>query len=124
MPGKTVHSIIGATTAAALAHAFLPETCQDRGLKIAAAAGVGAIAGLVPDILEPAINPNHRALFHSLLTGAAIIYAGKKTSDSLRLPAGDNKSAWLALATFAFVAGYGSHLGADALTPKGLPLIS
>ena len=28
----------------------------------------GAIAGILPDILEPATNPNHRSLFHSITT--------------------------------------------------------
>src|SRR6266550_488543 len=44
-----------------------------------AAAG-GAIAAL-PDLLEPAHHPNHRALFHSVCCGSAITYGafGKHT---------------------------------------------
>ena len=77
----------------------------------------------MPDIIEPAINPNHRSLFHSLLIGAIAIFAGKKIWDYVKTTGGNSKDAAMAMAAFAFIAGYGSHLGTDALTPKSLPVI-
>jgi membrane-bound metal-dependent hydrolase YbcI (DUF457 family) len=75
----------------------------------------GAIVGILPDILEPATNPNHRSFFHSiislllLLCGDYILLQNEGVSEELK-----------ALITTLSMA-YGSHLLADSSTPKGLP---
>jgi membrane-bound metal-dependent hydrolase YbcI (DUF457 family) len=78
--------------------------------------GLGAIGGVLPDILEPASHPHHRKLFHSITTASAIGYglykAHNSTLDS------DMKQTINCAA-----AGYFSHLLLDLDTPKGLPLL-
>lgn len=81
---------------------------------------IGAIGGLVtstlPDILEPATNPNHRAFFHSIAFACLILYANHKLKSS-SLP----EEAKLLINALSI--GYGLHLGADLTTPKSLPII-
>lgn len=79
-----------------------------------AAAG-GAIAAL-PDLLEPAYHPNHRALFHSVCCGGALAYGAF----------GKHAERWRDDERHAVRAGalaYLSPLFLDAGTPKSLPLI-
>lgn len=82
-------------------------------------AAVGTIAGIggamLPDILEPAIRSDHRNLFHTPEVGAALAYgtAAALANQQWNLP-------MMALMIPA-VAGYESHLAADAQTPMGLP---
>lgn len=70
--------------------------------------GIGYIVACLPDILEPASNPHHRKIFHSLLALGVFIVVTAKTENPL-------------LKTLA--ASYTSHLILDGLTPFGLPLI-
>jgi hypothetical protein len=85
-------------------------------LEVAAFSAGGAVLGALPDILEPATNPNHRALFHSLSCAGAVIYgAFGKHSDEWRP---DDRFGARAIAL-----SYLSHLYLDAGTRKGLPLI-
>lgn len=84
-------------------------------LDFAADITLGAAAGLVgsaiPDILEPATNPNHRAFFHSytaaIFSNSTIAYGWEREG----------------VIKTAFCAGYCSHLALDAITPKSLPII-
>lgn len=78
---------------------------------------LGGFTGLLPDIIEPAINPNHRAICHSILALSAAIYATWKLHGASELTAEQKKMLG------ALSCGFISHLGMDALTPKGLPLI-
>jgi len=77
----------------------------------------GAFVGILPDILEPAINPNHRSLFHSvalllmLVNGNSTIWQNENLTK-------DQKAAISLLS-----AAYGSHLATDGMTKKGLPLL-
>ena len=81
-------------------------------------AGIGIGAGAAPDIFEPATNPHHRAVGHSLavatgLTKFAITKCNRENGDwqeFLKIAA--------AVATVSYVA----HLVADGFTPNGLPL--
>ena len=89
--------------------------CIDFVQLAAFAAGGAAIAAL-PDLLEPATSPNHRALFHSLACGGVICFAafGKHTED---MEPGAKHS--LRVAALSYL----SHLFLDGGTPKGLPII-
>ncbi|TET22720.1 MAG: metal-dependent hydrolase [Candidatus Stahlbacteria bacterium] len=76
--------------------------------KLLLCGAAGATIALLPDILEPATNPRHRQLFHSLVSlGFTLsgIFVSKKP---------------LTKASFA---GYTSHLLADLTTPMGLPFL-
>jgi hypothetical protein len=81
--------------------------------------GIGMAAGAAPDIFEPATDPNHRALGHSValgtaLTKFAIMNCNRENADwqeFLKITA--------AVATVSYVV----HLIADGFTPNGLPLL-
>ena len=85
-------------------------------LELAAFALGGAAVAALPDILEPATNPNHRALFHSLGCAGAIGYAvfGRHTQEWSPEP-----RMAVRIATLSYL----SHLILDGGTPKGLPII-
>lgn len=114
--------MIGAATGAAI-NIFLQgdRMAMDRTLKFdwgefLLCTAIGAGAGLLPDILEPADTPNHRAFFHSIAMAALVAYSftGKHTKK------------WSATTLlFWGIAGmaYISHLGTDACTPKSIGLI-
>lgn len=42
--------------------------------RVLIACGTGAAAAAAPDLLEPAMHPNHRSLLHSLVAGGASTY--------------------------------------------------
>lgn len=81
---------------------------------------IGTLGGFciatLPDILEPATRPNHRAFFHSKTMLLLLILGSKLINDSDINPELKNICQSLNL-------GYGLHLLSDSLTPKGLPLI-
>ncbi len=77
---------------------------------------IGAAAGVLPDIIEPATNPNHRKFFHSVTTGAVVSYSMIKANQSELT---EETKAVINIAG----AGYLSHLLLDSETPKGIPLI-
>lgn len=112
-------------------------------------ASLSGIAGaFLPDLLEPATNPNHRSFFHSVtFAGAAGLSvwsrAWRVRDEQIRLA---EECEWRANAVFdeheknvwrwkalwhrflaglvpGLILGYASHLAADAVTPKSLPLL-
>lgn len=78
---------------------------------------VGAGVAVLPDILEPAINANHRAIAHSLVAGGTLVYATKKVWENSELNS-EQKAGVSSL-----IAAYLSHLALDASTPASLPVI-
>jgi membrane-bound metal-dependent hydrolase YbcI (DUF457 family) len=81
--------------------------------------GIGIAAGAAPDILEPATDPHHRALGHSVgfgitLTKFAATNCGRENS---------NWEEFLKIAAAVATVSYLAHLISDSLTPKGLPLL-
>jgi hypothetical protein len=77
----------------------------------------GAAVALVPDILEPATNPNHRSLFHSGAALGLISFGGKKILQDKQLT--ENQKAWL----LSLGVAYTSHLVIDGTTPKSIPIL-
>lgn len=77
----------------------------------------GSIAGLLPDILEPATSPFHRQFFHSLTVAGLLTVTGGKIIVSETIDP-ELKELLLTL-----IGTYGSHLVLDARTPMGLPFI-
>jgi membrane-bound metal-dependent hydrolase YbcI (DUF457 family) len=112
-------------------------------------AGLSGVAGaFLPDIIEPATNPNHRSFFHSIsFMGAAgspawlwarcsrnerIRFAEECEARANAMGDGPEKISlelqailhrFLAGALLGLILGYASHLAADAATPKGLPFL-
>ena len=77
----------------------------------------GAGAAVLPDLLEPADDPNHRSIFHSVTTLLLLTGANIKTWENKELTE-DQKLALSILST-----AYESHLIADSTTKKSLPLL-
>ena len=82
--------------------------CLELLKRITIGAILGGVCSMLPDLLEPAKNPHHRELFHSLLALGLTAGVLVKSKNPLFKTA---------------AAGYVSHLIADSLTPMGLPLI-
>jgi len=122
MPNAPAHFVIGSLAGGAISvglQLHRAVICRDSKFDIGEVficAGIAGAAAMVPDILEPAITPNHRGFFHSLTMAVLVAYfiSGKHTK---------NWSAKMAL--LIGVAGFGflSHLAADATTPKSIRLI-
>ena len=82
-------------------------------------AAVSTAAAMVPDILEPALTPNHRNVAHSFVAGSGLLsFARHRCGADNRDWEELQKILWAAATT-----GYLSHLLADACTPRGLPLL-
>jgi len=79
---------------------------------------VGGLFGLVPDIIEPATSPNHRAFFHSILMLIMLVFVNY---EFWRI---ENFSDTLKLIILAASIGYGSHILTDSTTEKRVPLIA
>jgi hypothetical protein len=85
-------------------------------LELAACGAIGAACGALPDILEPATDPNHRQLFHSLACGGVLTYGAFGRHTEKLLP---NQRHALRVAAISYL----SHLCLDGETPTGLPLV-
>jgi len=79
-------------------------------------ASLGFIAASLPDLIEPARNPNHRAFFHSITSGILSCILILQTHRSALNP--ETKSLLTCLGL-----GYTSHLLSDSSTAKSLPII-
>jgi inner membrane protein len=83
--------------------------------------GVGAAAcGTLPDLIEPALHPNHRQFFHSFLMLAGVGYGLKKLYDWQ--PESADGQFWRSVGLVVGGA-YAVHLLMDACTKRSLPLI-
>ena len=119
MPGRKEHIVISAFTAVAaniVMQLFESEEQKVDIIELIQAAFLGAIGGVLPVLIEPAVNPNHRKFFHSYSTMLGVGYsvAGKHTKKCSRFRKRMMVSA---------VIGYISHLIADSTTSKGLPFV-
>src|SRR5262245_16853789 len=145
MPRRQAHQVISAVVGAVFALAEAKSAgVEDPFLEVVAGALSGWLIGALPDVLEPATSSWHRAGAHSLATGGLVactlpplrrFAANCRTSaHQSRAMAESNPAsrqehlASEALSRLAagfaagLPAGYLSHLGADALTPRGIPL--
>jgi len=119
MPNAATHRFGAAVTlAVAAAHEDQKNGVQTSRLLAAACAGVAL--GTLPDVLEPALHPNHRDFFHSLACAGLIGLVFH------RLYRWETKTEGEALTRFLLLAAGGAfltHLAMDAFTSKGLPLV-
>ena len=141
MPNRAFHRAVGTgagAVAAGYRYGSLPAF-------IAGSIG-GNVGSAIPDWLEPATAPNHRDIIHSWTTASAVAttaptivhrfdaYAALQVqyheAQALREPV---NAGWHSLFAFLWsiagaflvgvLAGFGSHLVCDALTPQSLPLL-
>lgn len=118
MPNHATHVLIGAVGGALVYVVYMRWNDEPVSLLgLLSAAGLGAMAATLPDLLEPAVHPHHRGPAHSVvaLLGVTCTAVESVSSDILT---DDEKQLLLSLA-----AGYASHLAADATTPMGLPVV-
>jgi len=127
MPGKNEHQIRSAQIA------FIFELGRQiylykNGVKIDPLESIGslllapiagAIGGVLPDKLEPATNPNHRAFCHSIAGGAAVCTGISK----IPLNTDNRNFNFLNVCLRSSGIGYVTHLAQDADTPKSISLI-
>jgi len=118
MPLTKLHIITGGITSACyftLDRKFNDEPASAES--IGESFVLGALAGSLPDIIEPPLNRKHRRFFHSLFT------LGSATTLFLNI----NNSKELDKEQKAFLKGlvlaYLTHLALDSTTPRGLPLL-
>jgi len=78
----------------------------------------GALSAALPDVLEPAVDPNHRSLCHGGLAVCGVAYGLRKVVTTAEMPD------WLGALARGALVGYASHLVLDATSPKGLPLLA
>lgn len=148
MPGRKVHTAAGAIVGGAYAwHKARGESDGNRLVETGAGILSGALAGRLPDILEPARSPNHRGIAHSLVAGYAVTAVKlddwsnscRQRAEHFRqmqlLPNAEPVAQllyWLAEMFWRIAAGclnglqagYASHLLLDALTPRSLPVVA
>ena len=112
------HVIVGGLAGAAAYLWFKQQRNeQPTAAGVIASAIVGLGTSMIPDILEPATNTNHRELFHSL--GVSAILTSGMDNFMKKQDVTDEQKI-VALSAFA---GYASHLVLDAFTSRGLPVI-
>ncbi|MDD4894181.1 MAG: metal-dependent hydrolase [Candidatus Omnitrophica bacterium] len=81
-------------------------------LGVAGAILLGMFIALLPDIIEPAVNPNHRQFFHSLAFLIVLLFLYNKLG----------RDEFEKLVFKIIIGGCVSHLAVDATSPRGLPL--
>ena len=91
---------------------------------------IGGASGRLPDLIEPAFHPNHRAFFHSYLFGFFLVYIGRNIYNDLiqkeSEEVDEKKIDWVKIITFIVfigIAAYIIHLLLDAFSRKGIPII-
>ena len=130
MPGRTAHTLAGA--AAGYLAASSADTTKQEGAGWEPLAGIaaGCIGGRLPDLLEPASTPNHRAVAHSAAVAVGLWWFwramnSRSDRETSRRPPTQLRPGEILAATVisAFVMGYLAHLALDLTTPRGLPCI-
>lgn len=119
MANAIAHRLGAAITLAVAAGHGGKNGCSDASKPIVAA-GIGALCGTLPDLLEPACHPNHRQFFHGLAC------AGLIGAACYRLYRWEPQTSGEEIVRFVLLAVGGAfltHLAMDSLSPKGLPLI-
>lgn len=119
MPNAIAHRV-GAGVAIGLATAKLESDKGEISLQPILNAALGASLGTLPDVIEPALNPNHRQFFHSFTVLGLTGYGGYKLWKWE--PENDFQKIVRAIGLIG-CGSYMTHLMMDATTPKSLPLI-
>ncbi len=120
MPNANEHRV-KAGIAVGLAVAALDQDDDQNMLPSALiASGIAYATGTLPDIIEPATNPNHRQFFHSWPVFGLVgygIYKNWQWEPKTKL------QNTLKIIGYGIGGAYAVHLMMDSRTPKGLPII-
>jgi len=119
MPNAAKHRL-GAAITVGLISAYSEHQKGQNTAKPIAHAALAAACGTLPDIIEPAVNPNHRQFFHSLGFAGMMGYGLYKL---YKWEPEDEFDKFLKGAALVAGGAYLTHLAMDATTPKSLPII-
>ncbi|MDT3696630.1 MAG: metal-dependent hydrolase [Ignavibacterium sp.] len=135
MPNGNVHKTAGAILGP-LAYLAIHNNSQQKEKvdlgELLLSSGIGLSTARIPDILEPAIHPNHRTFFHSFVFGVIlcfiIVYAWNdlKAKRCERKVMGIQNWSRYEFLDIIIMIGVGSillHLIMDGYTPRGIPII-
>lgn len=133
MPNGNVHksagAISGVITYLAIQNNLQQKEKVDLG-ELLLSSGIGLSTARIPDILEPAIHPNHRDFFHSLVFAGYTGYVGFKALQDFNVRRFERKALGIKqrskneILDIIIVIGAVSillHLFMDGFTKKGLP---
>ena len=120
MPNAATHRL-GAALVVGGFSAYSENKKGESSSKPLAHAAFAAACGTLPDILEPALNPNHRRFFHSVGFSGLLGYGLYQLHQKWQ-PQDEVEKV---IKNMALIAGsaYLIHLAMDSTTPKSLPLI-
>ena len=112
MPNAIAHAQIGAVAGAATYLAMSARLKREMSpIEMGACCSIGLAFAAIPDIIEPALTPNHRSIAHSVVVLLILIaflfwycHQFKK------------------MVVASAAVGYLTHLVADSGSPKGLPI--
>jgi len=119
MPNALAHRVGAAIAMATVIASEDEKNCQKTSRPIAAAC-IAAVCGTLPDVLEPALHPNHRQFFHSLVAAGLVgftwyrLYRWEPSTPAEKL---------VRLLLLAASGAFLTHLVMDVSSPKGLPLL-
>jgi len=119
MANASTHRL-GAAVTLAMVVAHEEEKNSTQSIRPIIAGYVGAAFGTLPDILEPAHNPNHRQFFHSLIFAGLVGVACRKIYSWQPATVEEKTMRFLLLLTGG---AYLTHLAMDAFSSKGLPVL-
>lgn len=118
MANKTAHQLTAALVIGSVC--LKAESSQEQmSAKPLFGAVLGATLTNLPDVLEPALHPNHRQFFHSVAFASLIGIAAYKT---YRWAPDNQLDRAIRFVLLAGLGAYAVHLALDATTPKSLPL--
>jgi membrane-bound metal-dependent hydrolase YbcI (DUF457 family) len=119
MSNGTAHQLVAAASIGVIL-GQLEETNREPSPKPLIGACLAALLTNLPDLLEPALHPQHRQFFHSVVFVGLIGVAGYK------LYTWEPNDDWRRVLRFLLLVGCGAvlvHLAMDALTKRSLPFI-
>ncbi|MBV6419544.1 MAG: hypothetical protein DAHOPDDO_00767 [Ignavibacteriaceae bacterium] len=128
---KTAGAVIGSITYLAIKNDSQKREQADLG-ELILSTSVGLSTSRLPDILEPAIHPNHRAFYHSLTFGCVVGFVGVQAWKDFQFRRNERRVEGIQQWSFreyvdiAILIACGSillHLVMDGTTKKGLTII-
>jgi membrane-bound metal-dependent hydrolase YbcI (DUF457 family) len=119
MPNAISHAQIGAAAGAATYVGMSARFKREMSpAEMGVCCSIGLAFAALPDIMEPALTPNHRSIAHSvvvLLLLIAFLFWYCHDEDGTR-------DQFKKMVVASAAVGYLTHLVADGVTPKGLPI--
>lgn len=119
MSSGTTHQLVAAAMVGTACYYNEEEPQRKVGMSLVGAT-LGSAMTKLPDVLEPAIHPNHRQFFHSIAFASLL---GMATHKVYQWKPEDPIDKAVRFVLLVGASAYFIHLLLDASTPKSLPLI-